>query len=176
MKELVTAAKADPLLNIDEFLEEITKALKSRNSKKVENYQKLAEKIKAEKGAMVAQKKVENYQKLAEEIKAEKGAMVAQKIEIGNQENNFYHSEIHNYKEIEPIKIQDKEENKEKEFKPIKYQDVPEQQENNEVEEENFTLDINPEIASTTLSEEKNFRSSSVQFPSVGTTVVGQSC
>ncbi len=55
MQELAAAAKAEPHPKLDEVLEEIKGALKSQQSK-IENYGKVAEEIKAEKGAMVGQK------------------------------------------------------------------------------------------------------------------------
>lgn len=65
MEELAAAAKANPHPKFAEVIEKIEEALKSQPSK------------------------VENYAKVAEEIKAEKGAMVAQKIEIHQQTNNY---------------------------------------------------------------------------------------
>lgn len=65
MEELAAAGKANPHPKFAEVMEEIKEALKSHQSK------------------------VENYAKVAEEIKAEKGAMVAQKIEIQQQTNTY---------------------------------------------------------------------------------------
>ena len=65
LEELAAAGKANPHPKFAEVMEEIKEALKSQQSK------------------------VENYAKVAEEIKAEKGAMVAQKIEIREQNNTY---------------------------------------------------------------------------------------
>lgn len=66
MQELSAAAKAQPISGLDEILQKIMESIESKSSR------------------------IENYEKVAEEIRAEKGAMVAQKIEIGSQTNNYY--------------------------------------------------------------------------------------
>lgn len=66
MQELSAAAKAQPPSSLDEILQKIMESIESKSSK------------------------IENYEKIAKEIKAEKGAMVAQKIEIGSQNNHYY--------------------------------------------------------------------------------------
>lgn len=65
MQELSVAAKAQPPSNLDEILQKIMESIESQSSN------------------------IENYGKMAEEIKAEKGAIVAQKVEIANQTNNY---------------------------------------------------------------------------------------
>ena len=66
MQELSAAAKAQPISGLDKILPKIIKSIESKSSR------------------------IENYEKVAEEIRAEKGAMVAQKIEIASQTNNYY--------------------------------------------------------------------------------------
>lgn len=66
MQKLSAAAKAQPISGLDEILQKIMESIESKSSR------------------------IENYEKIAEEIRAEKGAMVAQKIEIGSQTNNYY--------------------------------------------------------------------------------------
>jgi hypothetical protein len=65
MEALVMTAQGSEIPNLGNILQDIATALKSQ------------------------QQKVENYSKIAEEIKAEKGAMTAQKIEIHQQTNNY---------------------------------------------------------------------------------------
>lgn len=65
MQELSAAAKAQPPSGLDQILQEIKESMESQSSN------------------------IENYGKIAEEIKAEKGGIVANKVEIGSQTNNF---------------------------------------------------------------------------------------
>lgn len=65
MEALVIAAQGSEIPNLENILQDIAAALPS------------------------LQGKVENYGKMAEEIKAEKGAITAQKVEIHQQTNNY---------------------------------------------------------------------------------------
>ena len=65
MQELSVVAKAQPPSSLDKILQKIMESIESQSSN------------------------IENYGKMAEEIKAEKGGIVAQKVEIANQTNNY---------------------------------------------------------------------------------------
>lgn len=66
MQELSAAAKAQPPSGLEQILQEIKESMKSQSSN------------------------IESSGKIAKKITAEKGAMVAQKIEIGSQTNNYF--------------------------------------------------------------------------------------
>lgn len=79
--ELKAAAEEDP--EIAETLLEVEEAVKNDQSETGKNIQAKAEEIKNQPSV------INHFSKLAEEIKAEKGAMVAQSITI-QQQNNTY--------------------------------------------------------------------------------------
>ena len=65
MQELSAAAKAQPPSDLENILQNIMESIESQSSN------------------------IENYGKMAEKIKAEKGATVAHKVEIANQTINY---------------------------------------------------------------------------------------
>ncbi len=81
MLELKAAADADP--EIAQAVVDVEAAVNNDQSDTAKEIQKLVEEIKSQPSV------VNNFAKLAEEIKAEKGAMVAQKIDIGTQNNTY---------------------------------------------------------------------------------------
>ncbi|QLE43918.1 hypothetical protein FD723_28100 [Nostoc sp. C052] len=75
------AAAQDP--EIAQAVVEVETAVNKDQSETAKEIQKLAAEIKSQPSV------VNNFAKLAEEIKAEKGAMVAQQITIGEQHNTY---------------------------------------------------------------------------------------
>lgn len=77
--ELKAAADADP--EIAQAVVEVEAAVNNDKSETAKEIQKLVEQIKLHPSV------VNNFTKLAEEIKVDRGGMVAQKIDIGTQNN-----------------------------------------------------------------------------------------
>lgn len=79
--ELTAAAEQDP--EIAQAVRDVEAAVNNDESDAAKEIKKLVQEIKSHPSV------VNNFAKLAEEIKAEKGSMVAQKIEIGTQNNTY---------------------------------------------------------------------------------------
>ena len=75
------AAAQDP--EIAQAVVDVQAAVNNDQSETAKEIQKLAAEIKSQPSV------VNNFAKLADEIKAQKGAMVAQKIDIGTQNNTY---------------------------------------------------------------------------------------